>query len=74
MDINHNTNLSKGTSFPFDKLFDNCIIHTWEESDKILADYKKDDYNILRIYYELFSQKNQSKINKIIFIYLFVNY
>ena len=58
LDINHNTNLSNGASFTFDKLFDNCLIHNKEESNHILEDYKKDDYNILRIYYELLSIKN----------------
>lgn len=63
IDINHNTNLSNGFPFPFDKLLDNSFIHSKEKSDEILADYKKDDYNVLRIYYELFLQKNISNFN-----------
>lgn len=58
IDINDNFNLNVGNKFPFEKLYDNCFIHSKDESDKILEDYKKDDRNVLRIFYELLSLKN----------------
>lgn len=69
IDINHNTNLSNGTSFAFSKLFDNSLIHNKEESNQILEDYKKDDYNVLRIYYELITNRNQGTTHIIYLIY-----
>lgn len=60
IDINENFNLNVGNRFLFQKLYDNCLIHTKEESDKILDEYKKDDKNVLRIFYELLSLRNDN--------------
>lgn len=63
IDINSNTNLACASKFYFDKLYDNCVLHSKEESDKIIDDYHKDDKNILRIYYELISSRNPEIFN-----------
>jgi len=57
IDINNPTNLNNAIYFSFDKLLDNCLIHNKEESDTKLDEYKRDDKNILKIYYELLSSK-----------------
>ena len=59
IDLNSTANLNNCERFLFQKLFDNCIIHTKEDSDKILEEYKNDEKNILKIYYELLSTKTQ---------------
>ena len=64
IDINENFNLNVGNRFPFQKLYDNCLIHTKEESDKILEEYKIDDKNVLRIFYELLSMRG-SNVNNV---------
>jgi len=58
INVNDNSNLNVGNIFPFEKLFDNCFIHSKDDSDNILQDYKNDDRNILRIFYELLSNRN----------------
>jgi len=55
--------LNVGNRFPFQKLYDNCLIHTKEESDKILDEFKKDDKNVLRIFYELLSLSSNRNDN-----------
>lgn len=60
ININDNFNLNVGNKFPFEKLFDNCLIHTLEDSEKIIEEYKKDDKNILKIFYELISMRDNN--------------
>lgn len=67
IDINNPMNLNNAERFPFEKLYDNCFINTKDDSEKILKSHREDNNNILRIYYELISiRENNNNLNRLI--------